>query len=482
MKKNLLSLIIIIVVELPTVAQNVRVQSGTCLKIGPGSTFDLGTADLILDSDSLSTATLIDIGDLTYTGGGEVRVNRFITPGKWHFISSPVNHAEAGMFFSDYLQQFNETTNQWQDVNSISAPLEIMKGYSLWSTELSSTREVFTGISNTGLQQISFSNGGDGFNLIGNPYPSAIDWNQVSIPSGLNGQFYRWDPLIGNNGDYVYYIQGGGLANTTSQYIPSGQGFFVEANAPGNLQLDNPVRVHTTRNFFKNTEEYPLIILQVAGNDVTTQMAIRFNPSGSNNVDRLLDVRKILSGNPDIPNLYSYSDGTKLAINTLASVKGNEVIDLGFKAGINGEYTIRLSELVAVPDELEILLEDQGDNIIQDLRKHTEYTFTQLSENEKPFRLHLKEANGISSPARPENPAIVANVSNGLLNIRIDEEFLDSKDQAYRLEIFSGSGQLMQQLGLHGTDQSIPFHFSRAVYLVQVTTQKGRFSTKVVHP
>jgi hypothetical protein len=357
-----------------------------------------------------------------------------------------------------------------------------MKGFSLWSTESAASTETFSGISNSGILQFNFSNGGNGYNLLGNPYPSAIDWDAVNIPSGLNGQFYLWDPTIGANGDYVYYIEGGGPANTTTQFIQSGQGFFVEANAAGVLQLDNSARVHSIQNFYKNTAAFPMIVMKTSGNGVITQTAVRFDPSATDAIDRLLDVRKILSGNEDIPNLYSYAASEKMAINTLASVSGNQIIPLGFTAGINGTYTIQATEIESIPANIQILFEDFENNRIQDLRKQPEYTFAHNAGDEKPFRLHFKQATGIEEPGVSVNPYLFCAVMDEQLRFRMDETIFPANSRELQLSVYSITGQQLMKTKLTGAEHSIPFQMSPAVYLVSITTPKGVYTTKVVKP
>jgi hypothetical protein len=65
----------------------------------------------------------------------------------------------------------------------------------------------FTGIPNNGI--ITISIGGTGsFNLIGNPYPSALDASQfLSTNSGvLGGTIYFWTHSTGNPGKNKYSI------------------------------------------------------------------------------------------------------------------------------------------------------------------------------------------------------------------------------------------------------------------------------------
>jgi hypothetical protein len=72
-----------------------------------------------------------------------------------------------------------------------------MKGYSLYRTNASALYN-FQGTPNTGSQSITLIKDDDdthgpdlkGWNLIGNPYPSALDW---SLPDDTYGADYYWD-------------------------------------------------------------------------------------------------------------------------------------------------------------------------------------------------------------------------------------------------------------------------------------------------
>jgi len=205
--------------------QGLIIQPGTCMKIESGTTLDMSAGDLTVQSGASGDASLIDLGNVTYTGGGQARVQRYLTQGKWHLISSPVSSAVSGMFLNDYLQYFTEGANSWSDIPPVNTPLNVKQGYALWTVDGAPTTEVFSGTTNTGNQSRNFTLIDEGWNLMGNPYPSAIDWDAVTIPDELNGTFWLFDPTTGANGEYRYYIKDGKNGNTTSQFIPSGQGF-----------------------------------------------------------------------------------------------------------------------------------------------------------------------------------------------------------------------------------------------------------------
>lgn len=481
MRNKTFTLLFTIFMGIQGFAQLTRVEPNTSLKIEDGTSLDITQGDLIIESDNSGDASLIDLGEVTYSGGGIIHVDRYLTNGKWHLISSPVQVAEANLFLNDYLQYHTESTNDWTDINSLSAPLEVMQGYSIWSTEPGPTIESYTGISNTGTQYIAFTKTSAGFNLLGNPYPSSIDWNEVNLPSNLNGQFYLWDPGIGLNGDYVYYIGGGGPANTTSQFIPSGQGLFVEATGNGTLTLDNNVRSHGSQLFYKSQVTNPMLVLKVSGNGVSSQAAVRFNVQATDAIDRLLDVRKIISGNNDIPNLYSFAEEEKMAINTLPGIPGHETIPMAFEAGLTGNYTLLATELQSIPDEVAVYLEDVPANHTQDLRAEPAYTFFHNAGTTRDLRIHFKNATGISTPETTVRLNVRCNLNENVLNIWFDEQDFAGSEQKTTLKVFSLTGQQVLSQELNGLTHQISFRGSASVYLLQITSSKGVFLTKLVN-
>lgn len=101
-----------------------------------------------------------------------------------------------------------------------------------------------------------------GFNLLGNPYPSSIDWKAAT---GLNGRenleehgggykIWVWNGVSGNFGTYNSASLVNDGTNGASRYIAPNQGYWVKTLInQGVLGMDNAIRTHSNHEWLKNT-------------------------------------------------------------------------------------------------------------------------------------------------------------------------------------------------------------------------------------
>ncbi len=477
--KNQVLIAFMLMFSLGITAQGIKVSPGSCMIIEDGSTVKITTGNLLIQSDADKDASLIDHGTLSITSGEATDVERYITPNAWHLVSSPNDIALSGMFEGHFLQHYNTSGDTWNDIVSLDYQLNVMQGYSIWSVATQDTTFVYNGTTTTGAQSAGFTNAGSGFNLLGNPYPSGLDWDEVNIPAGLSGGVYMWDPQLG---DYVYYLNGGGVANTTSSYIPSGQGFMVYASEdPGTLSLDNTDRTHALQQaFFKNGMHNEIVLLKVSGNNITTQAAVRFYPDATTGHDPLFDVHKIISNVAEVPKLYSINQDGKHAINTLPAVAETETVPLGFEAGVDGEYTITASELDSFHPETSIILEDEASNTFVDLRENPVYTFYHQGTEQRNMFLHFKDSQGIEDELiNPLESQVVIYAANDLIQVHFSEEAFTAGDFNARIDVFTVHGQLLKAVETSQTLNEIRVYESRAIYLIRVLVD-GQMVTKKV--
>ena len=166
---------------------------------------------------------------------------------------------------------------------STTNPLTVTRGYMIYYPAGSNTTYSFTGPMNNGSLTATTSYTttagavNKGFNLVPNPYPSAIDWEASAwTKTNIDNAIYVWNSGVSTT-NYASYINGSST-NGGSRYIAPGQSFFVHANAlsPA-LTMDNNVRLHNSVSFLKNDSILPdLLKIHADAVGASDEIVVRF--------------------------------------------------------------------------------------------------------------------------------------------------------------------------------------------------------------
>ncbi len=184
-------------------------------------------------------------------------------------------------------------------------------------------------------------------NLVGNPYPSAIDWDSVKLNQVSTTIAVRDN----GNGVFLYYTQGGiGANDIPNGIIAQGQAFWVRttgadpvtavtenskvqsSSANGNIfyRQRKPDLLQVVLSGSTQTQTDKTYVLQALGSSASTEMDNIDAPKLNNQLDdpftELFDVYTTVV--PDKP----------LAINALPSIACNTRISLGVKDASVGRY------------------------------------------------------------------------------------------------------------------------------------------------
>lgn len=410
-------------------------------------------ASLTLHSDGTSgTASLLTNG--TITNNGTINVERYITDGKWHLISSPISDATANIFSGEYLQYYN---GSWNDITVGSTSLTSVKGYSLWDVTKSSTY-TFTGNLNSGDQSIGISSANDGWNLLGNPYPSPIDW---SLLDDTYGAVYYWDS---ENSNYVSWNNGSGAG---VQYVPAMQGFWINTPSDGTFSLNNTHRTHNgTTTYYKNREvPSNYIELQVNGSEYYDQLFIRINEQATNDFDFYYDAYKLMSSETAVPQLYSYAGDEILSIDNRPEC---QLIQLGFQCSESGNYSINLNQIT---DITSVILEDTKTGMLHNMQNGS-YEFEHLtSDDDQRFILHLQVTGIYELPEKYWNAYTMDKT------ICIESEIALSG----KVGLCDLMGRTLLEQQVNNTNKiKIPTHFNTGLYIVRFENGSDISSKKVI--
>ena len=438
------------------------------------------------------------LGNNYLTVSGTAAVDRAI-PGAsqaWHFLSSPMAaQAISPAFTADPATSYDffawyEPTGQWVNFkNTTVAPtwntangstnFTVGKGYLVEYLGTGLTKQ-FTGSLNAGSVSPALTKSGTGdyaaYNLVGNPYPSAIDWKAVIgwdrsklVESGGGYDMSIWNDAAGN---YCSYNSAGSSGiNGGTQYIAVGQGFFVKAASAGTLGMADGVRVHNTQAYLKSTDAIANILrMKVAGNvnSYSDEIVIEFGHPTANG-----GAEKMFSFYETAPSLYTVKPEGKYSVDFRGEA-GAVTIPLSFKAGADGSYTLTASQLESFTSSTDITLEDVKLNTTQNLMQNPVYTFSSSKTDDGArFLLHFGGAFSISENTKEQPFVVYASGNTVCISNASGSEM---KGEVY---VYNTLGQIMMQQKLSDNLAQFSLNTGTGYYLVKVITEDNAYTSKV---
>ncbi|MHA7942517.1 T9SS type A sorting domain-containing protein [Formosa sp. 3Alg 14/1] len=460
-------------------------------------------------------ASLVQINnDNKYTNTGDINVERLPENIKLYdyvYWSSPVEGFNVSNIPSSRTFKWDPTsvnangsTGDWTSVSN-----EIMvpgSGYIARVPNATPFTTTFTGVPNTGEITIPVKKstgtlpaeeGNRDFNLIGNPYPSAINVTDfLVLNTNLDGYVRIWthNNGIAQGGDsgfyenfgYNYidsYIKVNGTGSSTPTFngnIASGQSFFVKLNssADSTVEFTNELRYNNSENAYNNneffrgnavsSEEKQLLWLNLVNDKKLSQSTlIGYVNGATTGKDRLFDAP---AGGDDFK-IYSLISDEEMVIQgrSLPFSDADEV-PIGIQVVANGSYQIGIDNLkgsLFENDGQDIYLLDTYLNIEHDLR-HSPYSFTATAGavNDR-FVLKYVTSTTLSVGEDISNNTYVY-IKDATLYVKTTKTIKDIK-------IFDFSGKRIQNFKdiLKSNEFSSSFPFANGGYIVNITLENG---------
>jgi len=436
-------------------------------------------------------------GDVSITGN--VSVERYMVADVWHNVSSPVSSETSAVFAgTDMVWYYDESLilNDWNFgwVWQPSGPLSVPKGYDVtfYTTDVLVD---YTGTGaelNTGSYSIGLTNTNStpteiashkGWNLVANPYPSPVDWQSSSgwNKSSINDAKYIWD---GPNDIYTIWLGGGAPVgiNGGTQYIPSNQGFWVQATANGNFGVDNATRcgfITGTPDFYKQAEviDYPFLSLVVHGETHSDEAVVRFIDGNTSGFDRNMDASKLFSRNPDVPQIYIQENDFKFALNTYSVVAEDVPVPLHFRCDKPGYYSLEVADRTNLSQATEVYLKDEFEQKIINLSEELTYDFYHNpSSNDSRFKLFFNPSEDVIKNISPDQYYSI--YSDGI-SIKVIKNTV--KETPARIVIYNMHGQVVYKKSLaDDITTTIQLTQPRGCYIVSILSTDYLFSTKII--
>ncbi len=436
----------------PTSSSIVTIPSGTTFSPVISSGDNAECSDLTVSNGAtlciLSGGSLITSGSIT--NNGSIEVEQSISDGRWHLISSPVTSHTASIFTGDYLQYWSEDGQTWTDIEAASFSLIPVRGYALWGTAKGAY--TFTGTPNSGEKNItlSYHNSGEnakGMNLVGNPYPSSIDWATLH---GSYGAAYVW------NATSSTYI-----TNTDANIAPM-QGFFIyTSNNESTFTLQNSNRSHGG-SFLKEGLASKGLKLKAPYMEFADELILLFDESAEEGFNLFNDAWKLISGSQGVSQIWSYNSDGMLSIDKRPETSS---IQLGFANNQSGAYSIQASEINGLD---KVVLVDTKLDVLHDLSDGP-YTFDwEAGEDEKRFKLSLNTT-AVENLDIPE----VQIYAQGDRIIIKTECSLDNN----QITIYDLAGR---KTASYEAQESVPAPKVSGIYLIQIQGAEQNITRKLI--
>ncbi|HYG20207.1 MAG TPA: T9SS type A sorting domain-containing protein [Ohtaekwangia sp.] len=266
------------------------------------------------------------------------------------------------------------------------------RGYSLFvrGALLSTAAWDLHGIINSGnvapvSLPVSYTSSGtaanDGWNLVGNPFPSAIDWNASTGWTKANLENIIYVPDNGS-ASALQYASWNGVTGTNggSRYIATGQAFWVKANGVGTplLQVNENVKAPGAQaTFFREMKLENILRITMANATTRDETVIHFRDDATNTFDGHADARKMYNGTFNIATILP--DGVNLAINSMSGFSCDATVPLNIYYASNGSYRLEFSEYESFSDHAVITLSDKFTGNKHNVRNGA-YPFTITSD------------------------------------------------------------------------------------------------------
>lgn len=387
--------------------------------------------------------------------------------------------------------------------------------YSFTPTAFATYTGTFTGTPNNGPISCPISYGtvplpevNDQWNLIGNPYPSAVNAtsfvNNANNVNVIEGTLYFWthnnaisasfpDPFYGDfvlnytSSDYAIWNSSGGVAACPTCAAPAGsiaagQSFFVESKSvPGSAQFTNSMRVtNNNTQFYRSSaamaapefgdgetpiERHRIWLDMTNTTSAFNQLLVGYIEGATLGWDRNFDGSQMNKSNVSfyslIPDRYLAIQGRPLPFDV------QDRVPLGYHSIVPDNYSIRINHFDGLFDNQNIYIEDKLLGIIHNL-KQSPYNFSTAAGmfNDR-FVLRYTD-NDLGTENHDPISGVTAFISDEHIHVRAGQNIASIK-------VYDVAGKLIREYSPHEntSDFQGDFQYAQGVYLAKIKLADG---------
>lgn len=387
------------------------IDPATTLTINPGMSLSVydelinnASNGLIIKSDGVNGTGSLIAGSVS--GTGTAVIERFMTQNRWYYVGAPVDQPISDFLSNNAdiptkdvvsrgMMNYNTSLDDWNPffTNSKEGTLGIGNGYAVRTT--SDTHITFRGTITESTVAIPLMTDGNGWNFVGNPYPSAIKLNfQSGVNSFLAGNIDKLDPFHAA----VYYWDGTEyqIVNDIqpAEYATVGQGFFVKSIVDGeDIIFQTDMQVHQPTVALKSAVVIPGIKLLASTSKKNASTDIKFHKKGTTGLDVGYDAGTF-KADPSFSVFTKLVDenNVNFGLQCLPILSAETmIVPVGINFPEGGEVTFK-AQLASIPEKANIILEDRLLNTSTSLNEVNGQYTTTVEANSMPtgrFYLHV---------------------------------------------------------------------------------------------
>jgi hypothetical protein len=378
----------------------------------------------------------------------------------------------------------------------------------------------FVGVPNNGHYDLPINVGGQ-YNLIGNPYPSALSADAFLAANNtkLEGTIYFWthNTEVSSTGyasaDYATYNSTGGVGTKGTKAgnsstinsgvsnlaptgeIASGQSFFTlsKTGASGSVVFDNYMRVGLGGAVLDNSkflrginsktetvEKHRIWLNLTNDGGAFKQMLVGYVSGATSGFDSAFD-GETFDGNAFV-DFYSVNENKNLVIQGRGlPFDAKDQVPLGYKTAIDGTFEISIDHADGTLASQPVYVEDKLINVIHNL-VNGPYSFT-TAKGTFNDRLVLRYTNTNSTDSSLGNPTVEVKDKGLVVSVKSHKIKINSFDQTMEaVMIYDLKGSLIYENSkVNSNEFTIPnFNSSDQFLIVMTQLSTGKWVTKEI--
>ena len=332
-----------------------------------------------------------------------------------------------------------------------------------------------------------------GWQLLGNPYPSPLDFSQTAgvTRTNVDDAIYVYQGTGQYVGQYRSYVN-----NVGNPLVSSMQGFFTRVSTgqtTGSFALNNAARVttfSTMPSFNRGTAETrPLVSMRLQGTAATLadETFVYFEQGATAGFDARYDAYKL--PNSSGLSVGSIITGDELSVNglpLLPTPTASTTVPLNVSVPAQGTYTLNATTLLNFGGNTKVFLLDAQTGARIDLAQQPQYTFTAAtSALPGRFSLYFGPAAGplaTNNAALAKQVQLFPNPARGSFTLIVPAEMGHTTVTAV---LYNQLGQVVAQRKLTmtaagATSQFDVSNLAFGIYSLQLSSDAGKVVKRVV--